>query len=1643
MIIALGFLAPLLIYCVLFRRFPNARLMPFVLAAAVAIWSAVAVIVVISFSPHWPDGTQIAWTGVETSGRTIRIGGPREQSVVGWPSGAFKPALEVTNLGDGGAALSISGGRAFVFDDRRGSFVNGLVVPLGASQAFGNFRISVKRRWLFWQRIEILDGSGRVLVKFTLPLWLARRSRAYSMLDRVERNAADLRSDMATLLQVEEWARDLSVLVTSAGEIRILDLEPSTFQCKLPCALSIYWPQERLAIEIRQSPNGFALDFLPPWRRASPIPPQSADKQARLIVTGRSRPGDRAFLLPFGHGIADPRREFSLTRKDDEPPVFASGRRIDPSDEYLPPPVVDGSARRAVIKGVTSEVTVPSEDLSFRLATVNDLPDRKKLAGWMTLALACLLLGLSLCYPRLPDGITAWTLCGIVAVLWTFLAFRFLLALRYSLELGRLDFLVVKGVTVSLCGLVVIPGLILLIARLRRDIFARPESRSALKRWFRLCAGYLTLLFGAFFYAYYCAPGLWLNVPDRLVPSLGFSFATAVVLVFCYGLAGMFLLYNARIGSIGPILRTVFLGPLGWLETCQSYGQHLWQQLATAGRLRMVPFLGASLAAAAAFLFAPFVLSLLPFNDLPQEVIIPFLICWPMVLFWLSSRGCFPPGGTRVCPRWTILALCAVLTIFFPVFFLPPAMRDTGSILATLALFVPVLGLLLIAAPRRFGLAGFASVGFALALAGILYVNLIFILPYLNRFSDTTAARMLSFKEGSAVQSYMLFADVDGEGSGGLSLQKLRDGHQHTWENRAIAHEGGPWGLGFGNAPARRSHVRQDTIQYDSTYSFFISGDYGLVGGISLLLMYLVPLALVVLGGRPRFDFGYGVAFVAAGSFFLEACLHAGMNLGVVFFTGRNLPLLGVNSISDLWRWTILFTLTGLGLFSRYRGRGEIRPDSVSFAPPMRGGGASAAVHYRRFALKLAVVPALLLLLILIAGIEVVFDKKLDKPFSWDQILTTVDRMAGDGRLRAKADRTIEVDESLRISDGDLIKQEIDRFNLLPEEERAGDGEAAALVAKLRGVAGFSEYQQALDQVRKQDSPTKRRPSLFMLTRREDWHDPDSSREFPGYSVKANPESNVHLSFKAPPDPADLPSVLLRDGKTMLIGPAWEMGRWTQTFDAGIPLPWTAHLAREVGDLGRELSRRYRTLSLDRSLHTSAVSFSGRVGRLLCDRSFGERAAGARLSFPRVALSVLTLPGGEVVALGSWPRTTSDHVWRKSRAGEEWLPPLDWVEQDAPRSLRLYYGGDRNFDRIVAGSATKPIWASAVLAVHPNLNRQLQVKGEDQRESDVFGIQLSRSWQVSPAAWRDFTGYLAESDNRYQARLGFLGLANQAGADVVDAGQSPSVKESLAGAIPSPWRKFPEFPLEIRFSPRNEAFANLHQTPLADRFRKMFSIGIESGSRHRLSFWTGDEADDLLSQNQETPFKGISPHAVNLELNTITNPGDYISLLFGGGTNLWSNIDLAAAFGTCVTGVPVVPNIVHGQEPAKPGADRESFPEIAAKLRPGLAAVITSGTANARLRNTGALDFLRGLKAYKVYAKTGTLKPDDDGRDTSRILLAIVRWGNERKGIATNGLVFSLIGEKASMGAATEWLGRFLVENQADIRRLLAEKPSR
>ncbi len=1069
--------------------------------------------------------------------------------------------------------------------------------------------------------------------------------------------------------------------------------------------------------------------------------------------------------------------------------------------------------------------------------------------------------------------------------------------------------------------------------------------------------------------------------------------------------------------------------------------------------------------------------------------------------------------------------------------------------------------------------------------------------------------RLLVFKKGGNAAADMLRSAVLSEDSA-TPARKIGEGLEHAWENTAIAHQGNLLGLGYGEAPTRRSRVPQQTLAADSTFSFYILSEFGVLGSLCLLLIYSIPLAFSLWSARARFDVGQALAVLVASAFLLEALAQAATNLGIVPFTGRNLPLLAVGSKTDFLKWLVLFSIAARALLWRNKNlpTGFATPFSIitnehEFVARGQESAPEPWSRYLRSLLVMTALPLLGVISVVVVGCLIIQNDRLEQPFDWSGLSQTVRDWARDGDLWFDSKLNILKAKPHILSGGEtLLEQEMERFNALPDDEKleaARPNGPPGFGVRLGKVRNISDYDKMMDELRHRDRGTveHHRPVLFELRAPLAFVDEDETLpavDAP-YDVRVNPAYYTRTDFRkhreipsvsfrdteagtflltaggteiavpvqaptpgehrmvtlekgvgaslhkiddtspgssrgklllrfygpAPPRkgkrPRTVPGTVRRtadlgefeiaaDGSLMfqpglqmdlvlknaapkrvhpgvrvrlppgsqlrlaaavapgfqpaidvsfsnrgaLIGAAWVNGDQVAVFDPDPVVPWTAYLngllPGEASRLGPTMQDHYRHLTLDRRLQQVSQKYVTDEGRNHYNDYLKTEPARLEPQPPRMGIAVIKI-NGEVLALGSWPRMSSDRDWKRDPNGG-WIPPVDWVERQAPSILRNRFASDRNFDLVEIGSAGKPIWAAAVLSVHENLNRRLAVSGPEGLEDEVFGIHITnRPWRILHASrslngqpWCDFTAYLAESDNRYQLRLGFLGLAvadrNQP-SGVSDAGAPGSVHESVDGGVAA-WRRYPNFLPDIEFGhlhPRG--MRDLDRTPLADRLQHMFSIStVRNEIDLRRSFWTADERHDRREE-QERPhdpaLASLVPEAPDFSLNTLHDPRQYVNLLLGGGHNRWANVDLAAAFATVVTGSPVIAHAtVLSAKEVHPAADRQSFVEIAGAIRPGLIAVAQNqhGTAHTKLTATNGLAAIQAMPGVQIYAKTGTLRTRKDRPPTSRILIALVR-GNPSAG--AHGIVIAVYVERADVGLATEIAGRFIFLHRQEL----------
>jgi hypothetical protein len=1639
-------------------------------AAAAGLIGAVAAsaitVAIIAIGGEWPHGIEIAWTGLQAlkPGAAISLGGREATALIGWAPNVFAPGIQILPVSSSEADLTVSEGGGFLsLGDEP---LNG--DPLSPDERFfaDGISVNVPREGII--RINI-ENSEYVEIEKSRK----QTDDCVYIADLVSREVARLRasghaSDAAVL---EQWASHAWLLVPAHGAYRITLRENRVEQrIPVPSQLRILWPKRSLQMRVRYGHDDrLNCEFDPPWRNSTPIPPGQGD-EIRFALTGKPQPGDVAFVLPFGDAI----------------PLGQGGMRLSWKKQARPRSVLlpENADFAGVIASQILVVTGFQKEAKFDIefSAIQDLPTWRNMLWTFIPGLLSLIAGLGLQFLVLPRALgrgvrklNYWAVAALTCAVWTFCSIRLLLAYRFAQDPAFIDRHAVQGLENAGAALVLAPSLILLAFALRSPTPSPDRGDVAARNRVLIVLGHVLIMILCGLWATRLAGRLWPNVHvgvNSLMAEIAqIGLITTVVIVTFLVLQHFFPGALRVVTRAGASIR-------GFIEFLRYDLTRAWQATGTSGDNRREPLPAGFVFRVVAYALAVLILALTAQHlaggvRLAEGLIAPIAVYLPATWAWLASRQHYTCGSTTEDFSGRTIALLGVLFFCVPAV-IPFVVGDAGSIVVILSLFTPLaIVLLLGGAPRTIAVTLAMCVIVLYAGAVLLYVYPKPLVPVLRRSPATARilTRFLASREGAVSLGALPFARFAPVAAGTqVTVMDIYDAVEHAWEEKAIAAQGKWTGLGFGAAPVRNSPIRQDTIQYDSTFSFYILSEFGVWGGLALLLLYASPLLIVAASGADLFDIGHAFAAVIASAFWLEALFHALMNLGVPA-TGRSMPLLSVNSSSDLVYWTFAFWLVASMLFHRNDADDEnYYSDPVSLFTPVANQveAKSGLVEdrppfepQRTYAYKIALVAAApTLMLVAVAGLSATIAwswEHYSKPEPWSDVNVAIERELDKGDM-IHFTRTIAPDggQDGKVETrgdegtaGTLIATEASRFNdLTPDERREGilPRGPRNFKSMLAAVNDPASYEAILQYFRASDRSGDRRlhphPFEFRLER--------NTEEGNAIELGIDTSFNRRTSFAVFHNNSALP-VVRWPGQTLLIGPAWVRGHWQSAWRNEDLLPWVGLLAAAVQQRAShsissgELPARATRLSLDYDLHAAAQRFARthaiqRHSDIL--REFGAREALP----PRLALTAIRIPSGEVLALGGWPRMTSDRRWRNEYGSL--LPPLRWLEEDAPASLRSRYTGDRNFDALVVGSATKPVWAYAVLSRFPSLDQYLYVKGDDTAENDVFGLVIAPRdpWAVKARpGWLDFGDYLAKSDNRYQIRIGFLGLAasdTSAPASVaVDSPVSMSLKESMDPAHRRAWRQVPRFEPQLQFgfsSPQR--MANLDSSELADRLHRIFAIGIRSGApRVRSSFWTGREDDDNGSQSE---WAALSPAAVNLRLDSVTDPRTYVSLLLGGGTNRWSNTDLLSAFATVVTGHVIIAHMMPLQHGPTLDQDRvtETFAPISAKLHEGLGRVLSrQGTAP----DLG--DAVRSVApGFTAYAKTGTLdeRPQREKGSrkekrlyTSRVLLALVRQQGDQVG---SGVAFSLVIERAPEGEAMRLLAQFLRENEAVVRSVLS-----
>jgi cell division protein FtsI/penicillin-binding protein 2 len=612
-------------------------------------------------------------------------------------------------------------------------------------------------------------------------------------------------------------------------------------------------------------------------------------------------------------------------------------------------------------------------------------------------------------------------------------------------------------------------------------------------------------------------------------------------------------------------------------------------------------------------------------------------------------------------------------------------------------------------------------------------------------------------------------------------------------------------------------------------------------------------------------------------------------------------------------------------------------------------------------------------------------------------------------------------------------------------------------------------------------------------------YQPAGSSGFKDFSGKVT--LNNGARFKPRETVCKLPAApiftLTHSSAGALVGAAWVNGEWDAAYDSSAHLIWLQQLARfsqsqrdrqfkfdrvtldprlqaaaqaSVDDHGRELQKKLLAAAVSLCAEVNCSSTPSENGAKIPWELALKRMEARRLFLPpRAAVSIMSLDG-EVLALAGWPRSSTTGEWEPvmdvdGKTQIDVHPPPQWLATEAPAAIRNRYLGDRNFDLLVAGSSSKPIWAAAALSVNPRLVH-LGVRGV-KVDHTLFGIDIPGApWNGSATGdrWIDFTHYLSNSNNNYQVRLNFLGLGRpEPGPNVVQVernrdGSEYHTSSQLETFATQPWERAPDL-AAYGFSHKTpQTLQGLADSQLAQAMQAHFPVNIVETNRARrsydISFWSGNEIDNFVTtegaEERWGQLSSISPAATNFEFDATSpdprhlpefaSPRAFISVLLGGSTNTWSNLDLPSSIYTAMSGRPIVPHI--GILP-QTASTRDPLPRnVSDPIRAGLQEMIQSGTGAPFLSDKfgGARALSRSLgPEYNFYAKTGTLETLEETRESSdlalaRIVLIIVPKGTD-KSRARKGLILSLVSEYGGMSnsesnSAVEWLSDFVLENR-------------
>jgi cell division protein FtsW (lipid II flippase) len=194
-------------------------------------------------------------------------------------------------------------------------------------------------------------------------------------------------------------------------------------------------------------------------------------------------------------------------------------------------------------------------------------------------------------------------------------------------------------------------------------------------------------------------------------------------------------------------------------------------------------------------------------------------------------------------------------------------------------------------------------------------------LPGLGTPMDRAAARSVATRDRTVAEELLVAAGP------GPARDLLVPSIEQIWGAKSYANAGA-WGEGLGRAVVGGRGVAETVSYAENTFAVFVLGEHGAIGGVLVLLLYLlltgaVAFCVLYTASDTASYRASRALFVVAGLIVAFPAVYVALsNIGIVPITGQNMPFLGLNAWSDV---AICAGVVGILITGALRGLEEHR----------------------------------------------------------------------------------------------------------------------------------------------------------------------------------------------------------------------------------------------------------------------------------------------------------------------------------------------------------------------------------------------------------------------------------------------------------------------------------------------------------------------------------------------------------------------------------------------------------------------------------------------------------------------------------------------------------------------------------------------